>query len=78
MPAQTMAATDVAKIAIDDQIYELRREIRIRERKYPEWSGDDAHKRHDFQRQLDRMRAALATLERVKAASRASQASLPV
>lgn len=54
---------------IEEQIAEVEREIRLREVVYPRWVAMPKPKLSQAQadKQLGRMRAVLATLERVKA-----------
>jgi hypothetical protein len=61
-PAIAQAATD-----IDAQIIELRRELRMREHAYPRWVLQGKLSQADADRYVERMRAALRTLEAVQA-----------
>lgn len=54
-------------VAIEDQIAEIKREIRMREGVYPKWVQSGRMKQADSDRQIARMRAVLETLEAVKA-----------
>lgn len=52
---------------IDEQIDCVRREIGMRQRVYPKWIESRRLTQETADRELTRMRAVLATLERVKA-----------
>lgn len=53
----------MAKISIDDQLAEAKRELALRENVYPKWVADNRMKAADAQRFTDRQRAIVATLE---------------
>lgn len=53
-------------IPITDQISELKRELAMRERVYPEWVQRGKIKRSDANAQYLRMKAALQTLVRIE------------
>ena len=61
---------------LDEQITEVRRECAMRERVYGSWVLSGKMKLEDSQRQIRRMRAVLATLERLKAEEIANQPEL--
>lgn len=50
-------------ITLEDEIKELRREIHMREHKYPEWAKGRPDRWEDFARQLEVMRRTLRRLE---------------
>lgn len=58
---------------LDEQITEVKRECAMRERVYAGWVLNGRMKLEDSQRQIRRMRAALATLEKLRADQRAEQ-----
>lgn len=58
-----------ATISLADQIKEVKRELAMRERLYPGWIAKGTLKQADADRQLERMRAALATLHELVAES---------
>ncbi len=61
---------------LDEQIAEVKRECAMRERVYGSWVLSGKMKLDDSQRQIRRMRAVLATLERLKAEEIANQPEL--
>lgn len=61
---------------LDEQIAEVLRECAMRERVYGNWVLSGRMKLEDSQRQIRRMRAVLATLEKLRAAERAMQPEL--
>jgi hypothetical protein len=61
---------------LDEQIAEVSRECAMRERVYAGWVLNGRMKLEDSQRQIRRMRAVLATLEKLRAAERAMQPEL--
>ena len=61
---------------LDEQIAEVKRECAMRERVYGSWVLSGKMKLDDSQRQIRRMRAVLATLERLKAEEIANQPGL--
>lgn len=61
---------------IAEQITEVKRECAMRERVYGTWVLRGQMKLEDSQRQIRRMRAVLATLERLRAEERAQQPEL--
>ena len=61
---------------LDEQIAEVSRECAMRERVYGNWVLSGRMKLEDSQRQIRRMRAVLATLEKLRAAERAMQPEL--
>ncbi len=61
---------------LDEQIAEVSRECAMRERVYAGWVTSGRMKLADSQRQIRRMRAVLATLEKLRAAERAKQPEL--
>ncbi|HEV7457301.1 MAG TPA: hypothetical protein VGN96_11030 [Roseococcus sp.] len=58
---------------LDDQIAEVKREVAMRERVYDGWVLNGRMRLEDSQRQIRRMRAVLATLEKLRADQRAEQ-----
>ncbi|HEV7455295.1 MAG TPA: hypothetical protein VGN96_00850 [Roseococcus sp.] len=58
---------------LDEQITEVKREVVMRERVYGGWVLNGRMKLEDSQRQIRRMRAVLATLEKLRADRRAEQ-----
>lgn len=52
-------------VDLDAQMAELKREITLRERLYPRWVQDRKLSQATADRQLEAMRSALATLERM-------------
>ena len=58
---------------LDEQIAEVKRECAMRERVYAGWVINGRMKLEDSHRQIRRMRAVLATLEKLRAAERAEQ-----
>ena len=61
---------------LDEQIAEVRRECAMRERVYSGWVLSGKMRLEDSQSQIRRMRAVLATLERLKAEQGAAQSEL--
>jgi hypothetical protein len=61
---------------LDEQIAEVKRECAMRERVYGSWVLSGKMKLDDSQRKIRRMRAVLATLERLKAEEIANQPEL--
>ncbi len=61
---------------IAEQITEVKRECAMRERVYGTWVLRGQMKLEDSQRQIRRMRAVLATLERLRAEEQAQQPEL--
>lgn len=61
---------------LDEQIAEVSRECAMRERVYATWVLKGKMKLEDSQRQIRRMRAVLATLEKLRAEERAKQPEL--
>lgn len=61
---------------LDEQIAEVARECAMRERVYAGWVLNGRMKLEDSQRQIRRMRAVLATLEKLRSAERAMQPEL--
>ncbi len=59
-----------------EQIAEVARECAMRERVYGNWVLSGKMKLEDSQRQIRRMRAVLATLERLRAEEQAQQPEL--
>ncbi len=59
-----------------EQITEVKRECAMRERVYGTWVLRGQMKLEDSQRQIRRMRAVLATLERLRAEEQAQQPEL--
>jgi hypothetical protein len=59
-----------------EQIAEVARECAMRERVYGNWVLSGKMKIEDSQRQIRRMRAVLATLERLRAEEQAQQPEL--
>ncbi len=59
-----------------EQIAEVARECAMRERVYGNWVLSGKMKFEDSQRQIRRMRAVLATLERLRAEEQAQQPEL--
>ena len=55
--------------ALSEQIAELRRELAMRERKYPGWVSSGMLTKARADRQMGCLRAAVATLEKLLAAS---------
>ena len=53
-------------ITIDDEIAEVRREIQLRERVYPNWVHTGRLKQERADRQLEAMRAVMARLETIR------------
>lgn len=60
----------MSDIPIEDQIAEVRREIAMRERVYPNFILKGRLTREGAKRQLDRLKAVLATLEAIEAKGR--------
>lgn len=56
----------MADPTIDEQIACVKREIRMRESVYPRWVGNGKMSQRQADRELNAMRAVLATLERVR------------
>jgi hypothetical protein len=61
---------DEKVIGIDEQISCIAREIAIRERCYPKWVSKGTMKQAEADRELNRMRAVIETLSRVKDAEK--------
>ena len=61
---------------LDEQIAEVARECAMRERVYAGWVLNGRMKLEASQRQIRRMRAVLATLEKLRATERAKQPEL--
>lgn len=55
----------MADVSLSDQIAEVKRELRLREINYPRWIAAGKMNQAEADRQLERMRAVLATLEEV-------------
>ncbi|NOU05320.1 MAG: hypothetical protein HOO99_03975 [Hyphomicrobiaceae bacterium] len=55
--------TAPARVPLDDQIAEVEREIRQRERLYPRWIEAGKYKKATADKKLDDLRAALVTLQ---------------
>lgn len=55
-------------ISIDEQIYEVERELTMRERVYPHWIASGKLREDTADEQVNRMKAALETLRKVKGA----------
>jgi hypothetical protein len=62
--------------SLDEQIAEVARECAMREGVYGKWVGAGKMKLAESQTRIRRMRAALATLERLRAEHRAEQPEL--
>jgi len=60
-----MAVTSIADVPLSDQIAEIRREIKLRERVYPRLIAQERLSRQDAQRHMTNLIAALHTLETV-------------
>lgn len=56
---------DAGVIPIEQQIQCVAREIKMRERCYPRWVAQGRLKEADAQREIERMRAVLHTLQEV-------------
>jgi len=57
-------------VTLQDQIAEVKRELALRERKYPEWVTSGRMKREQAARQINAMKAVLNTLEQQDAINR--------
>lgn len=57
-------------IPLDVQIQCVAREIKMRERCYPRWVAQGRLKEHEAQREIERMRAVLHTLQELAGRSR--------
>jgi hypothetical protein len=60
-----MAVTSIAEVSLSDQIAELKREIKLRQRVYPRLIAQEKLTRQDAQRHMTNIIAALHTLETV-------------
>ncbi len=57
-------------VPIADQIYEANRELRMRQFKYPQWVTRGTMSQRDADRQIERLKAIIATLQSVQASER--------
>lgn len=53
-------------VSIDDQIACVAREIALRERVYPKWVGTGRMKQEAADREMERMKAVIETLNKVR------------
>ena len=75
-PFQDRSEVMQSGATLDEQIAEVKRECAMRERVYGNWVVSGKMKLADSQRQIRRMAAVLATLERIKAEQLAQQPEL--